>query len=159
MVKRRRGPARGTRRDYPRTARVGELLREIIGEELEDIDDDRLQGVVVTEVEVDPEIRTGMVFWDSRYGPDADEEVLEALGEHRVRIQASINRQAHLRRTPELTFRPDPAVREGAHIEELLAEMGPVPGADGESAAGAAGDDGSSSREGVTDDGVAPEEP
>jgi ribosome-binding factor A len=98
-------------------------VREIVAEELEAIDDERLEGVVVTSVEVDSEIRTGVVYWDSRYGEEADEEVLEALGEHRVRLQASINRQAHLRRTPELSFVPDPAVREGAHIEELLATV------------------------------------
>ena len=39
---------------YPRTARLNELVREIVAEELERLDDDRLELVAVTSVHVDP---------------------------------------------------------------------------------------------------------
>ena len=123
MAKRRRSAAGATRREYPRTARVGELLREIIGEELEAIADERLEGVVVTSVDIDRDLRLGQVFWDSRYGEEVDDEVLEALEDHRIRLKATINRQAHLPRTPDLVFRPDPAVRAGEHIDQVLSGM------------------------------------
>ena len=51
-----------------------------------------------------------------------------------MRLQRAIGRQARLRRTPELAFRPDSGVREGLRVEELLRELdpsgGPVPGGD-----------------------------
>jgi ribosome-binding factor A len=112
-------------RDYPRTARLNELLREILAEALEVIDDDRLQMLTITGVDVDRDISRAIVYFDTLQGEEGDDVVLEALGGLRVRLQATINREAHLRRTPELVFRPDPAVRAGARIDELLREIEP----------------------------------
>lgn len=118
MARRR---SHGTSRQYPRTARLNELLREILADELERSDDDRLEMVTVTAVEIEGDLRHAVVFFDSLEGEDGDEAVLEALGEVRWRLQGAIGRQARMKRTPELSFRPDPAVREGARIESLLA--------------------------------------
>lgn len=121
MARRRSGGPR----EYPRTARVNELVREIVADELERIDDDRLTLVAVTAVEVDTDLRHATVFFDTLEGEEVDEEVLAALGDHRVRLQGAIGRQARLRRTPELAFRPDPAVRSGERIEAILREVEP----------------------------------
>lgn len=118
MARRR---SHGTSRQYPRTARLNELLREILADELERSDDDRLVMVTVTAVEIEGDLRHAVVFFDSLEGVDGDDAVLEALGEVRWRLQGAIGRQARMKRTPELSFRPDPAVREGARIESLLA--------------------------------------
>ncbi len=116
----------GTARQYPRTARLNELLREILAEELERLDDDRLELLTITSVDIEGDLRHAAVFYDSLQGEDGDEEILEALGEIRWRLQGAIGRQARMKRTPELTFAPDPAVRAGARIDELLAEI-PAP--------------------------------
>jgi len=116
----------GSARDYPRTARLNRLLQEIIADALEMVDDDRLELVTVTEVVTEADLRHATVFYDSLQGPEGDEEVLEGLGEARVRLQAAIGRQARIKRTPELAFRPDPAVRSGERIEEILRDI--VPG-------------------------------
>lgn len=118
MARRR---SHGTSRQYPRTARLNELLREILADELERSDDDRLEMVTVTAVEIEGDLRHAVVFFDSFQGEDGDDAILEALGEVRWRLQGAIGRQARMKRTPELSFRPDPAVREGARIESLLA--------------------------------------
>jgi ribosome-binding factor A len=125
---------------------VNELLREIIGDELERIDDPQLEWVSVTGVEVNPELTSARVFYSSLGGADTDPEVLAALGDRRVRLQAAIGRQARLRRTPELHFQPDSGVRDGWKVEALLREIGPLdPTADGdgegEGADGPAGGD------------------
>jgi ribosome-binding factor A len=112
-------------RQYPRTARLNELLREILAEELERIDDDRLELLTVTAVDIDADLRNAVVFYDSLQGEEGDEEVLEALEENRWRLKGAIARQARIKRTPELTFSPDLAVRSGARIEELLATVVP----------------------------------
>ena len=116
------GGPRGAARQYPRTARLNELLREILAEELERLDDDRLQLVTVTAVDIEGDLRRAVVFYDSLQGEDGDEEILGALGDLRWRLQAAIGRQARIKHTPELSFAPDPAVRAGARIDALLAE-------------------------------------
>src|SRR4051794_37921183 len=93
--------------DVPRTARMNQLLREVVADELERIGDERLEHVAVTQVEVDRELQRAVVYVDSLGGEAADAVVLEALGHHRVRLQAAIGRQVRARRTPLLVFRPD----------------------------------------------------
>lgn len=96
------------------------MLREVIAEDLVKIDDERLDLVTVTAIDVDPEMNRAIVYFDSMFGEEGDEGVMEALGEHRARLQASINRQMHARKTPILSFRPDEVIRSAARIEELL---------------------------------------
>ncbi|MEZ5262789.1 MAG: hypothetical protein R2755_13695 [Acidimicrobiales bacterium] len=67
------------------------------------------------------------MYFSSLGGAEDDPEVLGALGERRVRLQAAIGRQARLRRTPELHFAADSGVREGWKVEEILREIGPLP--------------------------------
>jgi ribosome-binding factor A len=123
---RRRSTNRSTARDYPRTARLNELLREIIGEELERIDDDRLDVVTIISVDTESDLRRAVVYYDCLDGEAGDEDALAALADARVRLQAAIGRQARVKRTPELRFVADPAVRSGARIEAVLADIGPI---------------------------------
>jgi ribosome-binding factor A len=108
---------------FPRTARLNELVREIVAEELREIDDDRLQEVAVTTVEVDPDLRHATVWFDTLTGEDADEDVLTAFGEVRWKLQAAIGRQARLKRTPELAFRPDDVERRAERLESILRDL------------------------------------
>ena len=116
------------KRDYPRMARVNTLLQEILGDEIERIDDDRLELLTVTGVVCEPDLRRAIVSYDSLRGPDADDEVIEALGAHRPRLQRAVARQARLKRTPELRFEPDAAIRAGERIDEVLRGIGPAAG-------------------------------
>ena len=107
-----------SQRRYPRSARVNELVREILGDALTRLDDERLELVTITHVHIDPDLRQGVVEF-SCLGQDED-EALEALVEHRVKLQAAIGRQARLKRTPELRFAVDRVIETGARIDELL---------------------------------------
>ena len=104
----------------PRTVRLGELLREVVAEELERIDDARLELVSITSVDVDADLNRAIVFYDSLAGEAGDPEILEALGAYRVRLQASVGRQIHARKTPVLQFRPDEVIRQAERIEQIL---------------------------------------
>lgn len=106
------------RRQYPRVARVNELLREILAEELERIDDRRLGLATVTGVTVDGDLRHARVWLSSM-----DDAAAEALAEHRWRLQSAIGRQARLRRTPELTFEADPGVAAGTRVDDILRSL------------------------------------
>jgi len=116
----KRQPKGGSSHGYPRTARLSEVLREVIADELTKIDDERLDLVTVTAIDVDAEMNRAIVYFDSMFGEEGDEGVIEALLEFRPRIQASINRQMHARKTPILSFRPDEVIRSALRIEELL---------------------------------------
>jgi len=86
MANQRRRPKSArtdTRRRVARTARLSETLREVIADELAKIDDDRLGFVTITSVDVDSEMNRGIVFYDSMQGADGDEQILEALSDHR----------------------------------------------------------------------------
>ena len=110
-------------RRYPRTARLNELIQQILADELERVDDDRLVLVTVMRVEVDPDLRHATVYVDTPEGAPRDEEVLEALEENRVRLQAAVNRQARLKRTPLLGFKPDDVERNAARVEDTLRNL------------------------------------
>jgi ribosome-binding factor A len=114
--------ARGGKPRYPRSARVGETLREIIAEELVRIDDERLEFVTITGIDVDNELNRAHVYFDSLGGPDADDEVIAALGEHRIALQSAIGKQIRAKKTPILSFRPDVAIRSAERIDEVLRE-------------------------------------
>ena len=109
-----------TRRRVARTARLSETLREVIADELAKIDDDRLGFVTITSVDVDSEMNRGIVFYDSMQGAEGDEQILEALNDHRKRLQSVIADQVRARRTPVLQFRPDDAIRAAQRIDEVL---------------------------------------
>lgn len=112
-------------RRYPRMARVNELLREVIAEEIERLSDadDRLLMLTVTAVHADADLSRAKVMLSS-VTTDAE----EALNEHRVPIQAAINRQVRLKRTPQLSFGADPAVESGRRVEDILRELRTVEG-------------------------------
>ena len=110
----------GGSRDYPRTARLNRLFQEILAEELERIDDERLELVTIMSVDCDASLERAIVYYESLGGVDDDDDVLEALAEARPRLRSAVGRQARVKRTPELLFRPDDVVRGARRVEDLL---------------------------------------
>jgi ribosome-binding factor A len=117
MAKRRRNSPR----DYPRTARLNELLREILASELDRLGDDELGVVTITGIDVDKELTRAIVYVSSLDGDPA--ALLERLAGHRGQLKKAIGMQARLRRVPDLQFTADPAVEAGGRVEEILAEL------------------------------------
>ena len=115
----RRGAPQHTHR-YPRTARINEVLREVLGDALEDLggSDERLDLVTITGIVCEPDLRHAKVFYTGRH-----EEAAEGLAEARVRLQAAIARETKLKRTPQLSFEVDPGVTTGWKIEEVLSRL------------------------------------
>lgn len=110
----------GGHHPYPRSARVNEILREVLSDavvRLEDLDD-RIGMLTVTGVETTPDLRHATVYFDS-----LDDKALAALEEHRGYLQGSVNAQTRLKRTPKLSFRIDPAITSGSSVEEALRRL------------------------------------
>ncbi|MEM9616278.1 MAG: 30S ribosome-binding factor RbfA [Actinomycetota bacterium] len=119
----KRNPRPATKRHFPRTSRLNNLLQEIVADHLERIDDERLGFLTVTGVEVDADLNKAQVFISTLADESYDAETLEALEEYRRGVQADIAREARLRKTPEIVFAFDPAVRAGARIDDILATL------------------------------------
>ena len=119
----------GSARDFPRTARLNHLVHEIVAEEIELLDDERLGFLTVVGVEVESDLGRATVYYTTL--EDADPEVAELLEEHRGRLQAAIARQARLKRTPELVFRPDSVIMQAQRVEDILRDLDNGPGPDG----------------------------
>jgi len=122
----------GGARQYPRSVRVNEILREVLAESLERMTDldERLGLLTITAVSCDPDLRHATVWLASLSADEA-----EALGELRVRLQAEISRQVRLKRTPQLSFQADPAIARAIRVEAILRDLDrPHDDPDGESA-------------------------
>jgi ribosome-binding factor A len=102
-------------------------LREVIAEALTRIDDERLDMVTITSIDVDSEMNRAIVYFDSLLGEDGDADILAALASHRVRLQSSVGREVRAKKTPILSFRPDETIRAAERIERILHDKATMP--------------------------------
>ncbi len=121
------------RRGFERVDRLGELLREILADELTRIGDDRLAFVTITGVEVDRDLAFADVYFSTvDLDHDIEAATAEILGRYRRRLQSEVGRQAHVRRVPSLRFHPDEGMHAGARVEEILRALRDEAGAAGD---------------------------
>lgn len=102
-----------------RTAKAGELIRRVVASELELLEDERLELVSLTGVDVDRDLHRAVVYFTA-FEDDADPEIAEAFVEHRGRLRHAVSTQTALRRAPELEFRADATLRSAERIERIL---------------------------------------
>ena len=117
-----------TARRYERTARVNEVVREVLADELERLSDPRLGFLTVTGVEVTPDLRQATVWYSvltpgGGAPPDDEDETADALKAVAVHLQSVIGRQVRMKYTPCLVFREDPAMRTGERVDEILRQL------------------------------------
>jgi ribosome-binding factor A len=113
-------PRGGAHHPYPRSARINQILREIISDtivRLGDVDE-RIGMLTVTGVETTEDLRQATVFLDS-----LSQSAAEALEDRRAQIQASVNAQTRMKRTPKLSFVADPAIVSGEEVERVIRRL------------------------------------
>jgi ribosome-binding factor A len=108
-------------RKYPRTARLDEVVLEVLATELERFNDPRLVMVTLTGVEISNDLSHAAVYFTS-HGTDNDaQKALDAAG---PRLRGVLGRSVRMKQTPALRFMPDPAIEHGQRVDELLREGG-----------------------------------
>jgi ribosome-binding factor A len=113
-----------------RLRRVNEQLKQVLSEGIGELKDPRIGFVTVTAVEATDDLREAKVFV-SVYGKERERErTLTALERAGGVLQGKINRELHLRRTPQLTFHYDPSVERGVRMTQLIDELAPAPDPD-----------------------------
>ena len=116
MAKRRTNQTR----DYQRSDRLNELLREVLAQELERISDTELGHVSITSVQVDNELTKAKVFLSSL---DEEEHLAQKVSRYKGKFRKAIGDQARIRRVPELEFFLDPSISASTRIDEILADI------------------------------------
>jgi ribosome-binding factor A len=101
--------------------RLGEALREEIEALVEgELADPRIGLVNVTGVDVADDGRSAQVRVEVGGDDEEARRCLEGLEAARAYIRHEVAARLHLRRAPELWFRPDRGLQQQARVEELL---------------------------------------
>ena len=120
-----------------RMRRVNEAVRGVVADGVRDLKDPRIGLVTVTGVVVTPDLNEATVFVSVLGNEKRRKASLAGLASAHGVLQARINRELNLRRTPMLTFAYDDTVERGVRmtklIDELAADLPEEPGsADGD---------------------------
>jgi ribosome-binding factor A len=104
-----------------RAGRVGEVIKEVASETIRRLKDPRITGLVsVTDVEVSGDMSHAKVFVSIYGDEDQQRETLEGLQAASGYVRTQVGREVKLRVTPEIHFRQDKSLEQGANINALL---------------------------------------
>lgn len=109
-----------------RTERIAGLLRVEVARVLrQEVQDPRLSLVTLTRVDVAPDLSQALVFWSvlEEPGSDAFEGAEAGLESAAPFLRRRLARALSLKRMPELRFRHDPSLAQGADTLALLQEI------------------------------------
>jgi ribosome-binding factor A len=110
-----------------RIARLNEQLRREISELLRrEVRDPRVGAVSVTAVQVSSDLSVARVFVILTGTEGERAESLEGLDAAAPFLRRTLGRSLHVRRVPELRFRPDRSLEHARRIESLLDEVLPA---------------------------------
>ena len=114
-----------------RMRRVDAAMKQVLSEAIPMLKDPRIGFVTVTAVETSRDLDHAKV-WLSVFGNARQrEKTLQALDGASGVLQARVNRELKLRRTPQLEFVYDRAVEHGVHMTQLIDELAPTDGDEG----------------------------
>lgn len=107
--------------------RVDESIKAVVSETIPTLKDPRIGFVTVTGVETTSDLAQATV-WVSVYGGEKRRQAtLVALESAAGILQSRVNRQLHLRRTPQLLFEYDSSVEYGVRMTKLIDDLDPGP--------------------------------
>jgi ribosome-binding factor A len=109
-----------------RIERVNNLIRQEISELLQrQVKDPRLGSfVAVTEVSTSPDLRYAKVFVSFMGSGEERQKTLRGLEAAAGFLRNKLARRLRLRRIPELSFHWDDSIERGAHLLQLIDEVG-----------------------------------
>jgi ribosome-binding factor A len=107
-----------------RAVRIAERVRKELSELLiKDINDPRLQGISITDVEVDRELAYATIYYSSIEGSTRVEEIQAGLEHAQGFLRSELAQRIELRVFPRLRFRYDPTFERAENIERLFASL------------------------------------
>jgi ribosome-binding factor A len=106
-----------------RMRRVDEAVRAVVAEGVAALKDPRIGMVTVTGVRVTPDLGEARVFVSVLGNEKKRAATLRGLESARGVLQARINRELSLRKTPALSFTYDDAVERGVRMTKLINDL------------------------------------
>ena len=108
-----------------RIERVNELIRQEIADLLHrEIQDPRLSAMIsITGVETSPDLRSATVRVSIMGSEEDVQQAMAALRRASGYFRHEMSARLRLRHVPELTFKLDTSIQEGARVLELLREI------------------------------------
>lgn len=105
-----------------RKDRVAEEIKKELSEIIrDDMKDPRVKGLVsVTHVEVSRDISTAAIYLSCLSDAEEQNKTIKAFKQAAGYIRGELARRLSLRFMPELTFKLDHSIQQGARINELL---------------------------------------
>src|SRR5437762_18097 len=112
--------------------RVNESVRAVVAEGVGQLKDPRIGMVTVTGVIVTPDLGEARIYVSVLGSEKKRKATLAGLESARGVLQAKINRELSLRRTPTLTFAYDDSVERGVRMTKLIDDLAAELSADSE---------------------------
>jgi len=107
-----------------RAQRIGDRIREDLSEMLlQEVSDPRLEGISITDVEVDRELAVARIYVSALEGEVRSKEVLQGLEHAEPYLRRELTRRIPLRVFPHLRFLWDPTNERAERIERLIASL------------------------------------
>ncbi len=103
--------------------RVNEAVRAVVADAVGDLKDPRIGLVTVTAVDVTSDLKEATVYVSVLGSEKKRRATLAGLESAHGVLQARINRELSLRRTPTLAFAYDDSVERGVRMTQLIDEL------------------------------------
>jgi ribosome-binding factor A len=97
--------------------RIRQILSVLI---LREVADPRLQGLTVTEVEIDAELMYARVYINALGEEERMPEIMSALKQAKGFLRREVGKRLSLRRVPDIGFYWDQSLDRGARMDRLL---------------------------------------
>ncbi len=107
-----------------RTQRVGENIREVLGDLIQrQVKDPRVGFVTITAVRVTPDLSRAHIYY-TVLGDDKEQRDTQAgLESAKPYLRTETGRRVHLKTTPDLEFHLDDAPEKGQHVDTVIEEI------------------------------------
>ena len=110
---------------YDRTDRVSQKLQEILARLLlTDIQDPRVEGIEITDVEVTPDLKHASVYYMPLHDDEERREAIQEGLEHALGyLRREVAERLDTKYVPELDFQFDETIERARRIETILSDV------------------------------------
>ena len=101
-----------------------EILRNVTDILQKEVNDPRVQGITVTEVELTGDLQDATVYYSSlNEDAEENENIQKGLDKATGLIQSQVGQRLTTYHTPRLVFKRDRSIETGSRIDELLNQI------------------------------------
>lgn len=112
-----------------RRERLTEAIREVLSNLLlTSVKDPRLTGVVVSAVELSPDLRVARAFFSVIGDEERERQAADGLAQARGYLRREMGRRLAMHAAPDLEFHRDKGFERADRVQRILDRLQPLPG-------------------------------